>query len=162
MSAPIRCGTGTRSKLSVSGTSRRPASTNRPRSASQKRALTARISGRLYIGRLTVGVTVPPRSLLSYDAPDRHLAAIPALQRQLAERDEAVQGKADTAEQDDGGEHGRGLAGRGGEHDDIAEPGLGGDELADDDADHRHRHADLHAGKDKRHRIGEPRQAKHL
>src|SRR5712675_82201 len=142
MSGPIRSGTGDRSKLNVSGTSRRPASTNRPRSASQKRALTARISGRLYIGRLTVGVTAPPQSPLSYDAPDRHLAAIPALQRQLAERDEAVQGK------DDAGEHGRGLAGRGGEHDDVTEAGLGGDELADDDADHRHCHTDLHPGKD--------------
>src|SRR6267154_2008371 len=125
MSAPIRCGTGDRSKLSVSGTSCRPASTNRPRSASQKRALTARISGRLYIGRLTVGVTAPPRSPLSYDTPDRHLAAIPPLQRQLAERDEAVQGEADAAEEHDRRQHRRGLAGRGGEHDDIAEAGLG-------------------------------------
>ena len=42
--------------------SRSPASTNNSRSASQKRALSARISGRLYIGRLTLGVTALPRS----------------------------------------------------------------------------------------------------
>jgi hypothetical protein len=30
------------------------------------------------------------------------------------------------------------LTGRGGKHDDIAEPRLGGDELADNDADGRH------------------------
>src|SRR5258708_22071554 len=114
MSAPIRSGTGDRSKLNVSGTSRRPASTNRPRSASQKRALTARISGRLYIGRLTVGVTAPPQSPHSYDAPNRHLAAIPPLQPQFAQRDKAEQSEADAAEEHDRRQHRRGLAGRGG------------------------------------------------
>jgi hypothetical protein len=58
----MRSGTGRRSNVKLSGTSRRPASTNNPRSASQKHALTVCISGKLYIGRLAVGLTALPRS----------------------------------------------------------------------------------------------------
>src|SRR5277367_3702195 len=51
----MRSGTGGRSKLSPAGRSRNPASSSSPRSASQNAALTGRISGRLYIGRLALG-----------------------------------------------------------------------------------------------------------
>src|SRR6266568_3695072 len=68
----------------------------------------------------------------------------------FSHHDQPIKYQPDRAENDDRSEDQRHLGLRGGEQDHIAEPGLGRDELADDDSDHRKRDCDLEPGEDMR------------
>ena len=66
--------------------------------------------------------------------------------------DHAVEHDADEGEQDDGVEHHRGIGLPLAEGDEIAEPGIAADELADGDPDDRQRRADAQSRHQRRHR----------
>src|SRR3569832_1176585 len=80
----------------------------------------------------------------------------------FSELDQAVKQQAADAEDHNRSHRDLGVGARGCKIDEIAEPGLGGDEFADDDADDCERNRDLHAAEDISQRGGKADARKYL